>query len=104
MEHLRPVERRVLALRDEGQSLEEIAGRLRRSADHIGRVIEWTQIPRKGPAPRRSPSARQQRILALRSRGESYEEIANRFGRSSDFIRRSEGLAHYRMALRLLSG
>jgi DNA-binding CsgD family transcriptional regulator len=102
MEYLRPVERRVLALHEQGESMEDIAARLKRSPDHIERMMDWAQIPRSGPPTRRSPSARQRRIMALRSAGESYEQIAERFRKSSDFIKRVEGLAHLRMAVELL--
>ena len=100
--NLRPIERRVLAMRDEGQDVEEIAGRIRRSPGHVERIIEWSTIPRSGPARHRSPRPIETRVLALQQSGESYERIATRFRRSPDFIRRVEGLAHYTLALRLL--
>ena len=45
-DHLRPVERRILALRESGESTELIADRLRRSPQHVERIIAWTAIPR----------------------------------------------------------
>jgi hypothetical protein len=101
-DHLRPVERRVLALRDAGETTEQIAQRLRRSPEHVERIISWTDIPRSGPAPRRSALARERIVLALRGDGIDHDAIAARFGRSVGFIRRIEGLAHYRKALELL--
>ena len=100
--NLRPIERRVLAMRDEGQDVEEIADRIKRSPDHVERIIEWSSIPRSGPARHRSPRPIENRVLALREEGESHERIARRFRRTPDFIRRVEGLAHYTLALRLL--
>ncbi len=65
-------------------------------------MISWTELPRSGPAPRRSARALEQRVLALRAEGESYEQIGGRFNRGARFIRQVEGLAHYRRALELL--
>ena len=45
MNQLRPIERRILAMRSRGVSVEEIAERLKRSPQHIERIIEWTEIP-----------------------------------------------------------
>lgn len=100
--HLRPVERRILAMRDAGQSVHEIAGRLKRSPEHVERMISWTDLPRSGPASRRSAKALERRVLALRAGGESYDQIGRRFRRGTGFIKQVEGLAHYRLALDLL--
>lgn len=100
--HLRPIERRVLAMREEGMPVSEIAERINRSPDHVERMIRWTEIPRSRPARKRSPRAIESRVLALRSRGESHEEIGRRLRRGSHFVRQVEGLAHFRMAMRLL--
>ena len=101
-DHLRPVERRILALRASGESTDQIASRLRRSPAHVERIITWTDIPRSGPAPMLAPMARGRVVLALRGDGMSREAIAEKFGRSAESIRRLEGLAHYRRALDLL--
>lgn len=102
-DHLRPVERRVLALRGSGLSVEEIADAFKRSPDHIGRIIEWTSIPRNGPPPNRKPRALEQRVLSLRGEGESHAAIAGRFNKTPGFIKQVEGLAHFRRAHELLS-
>jgi hypothetical protein len=102
-QHLRPVERRVLAMRDDGQSLEDIGTAFRRSSDHIGRIIEWTAIPRSGPPVNRKPRALENRVLSFRGDGASHSEIADRFNKSPEFIRRVEGLAHFRRAMELLT-
>ncbi len=101
-EHLRPLERRVLAMRDAGHGIDAIAEAFRRTPDHIRRIIAWTDSPRSGPPERRYPRALESRVLALRGDGESHEQIAERFGASPGFIKRIEGLAHYRRALELL--
>ena len=101
-DHLRPLERRVLSMRDDGVSIDEIAGRLRRSSAHIERIISWTELPRSGTPSRQSAKAFERRVLALRRSGESYETIGTRFRRSPEFIRRVEGMAHYRRGVELL--
>jgi hypothetical protein len=102
-EHLRPLERCVLAMRDRGLSLEQIGERIKRSPEQVERIIAWTDLPRSGNSKRTSARALERRVLALRHRGESYETIGGRFRRSPGFIRRVEGLAHYRRAIKLLS-
>jgi len=42
-------------------------------------------------------------VLALRSAGLGYDEIAPRFRASPEFIQRVEGLAHFRKAIELLA-
>lgn len=101
LDHLRPIERRVLAMRDEGQDLDEIGRRIKRSAAHVERMIAWTELPRTA-TPRTSARAFERRVLALRSAGESYETIGERFRKSGGFIKRVEGLAYYRKAVELL--
>jgi transcriptional regulator len=103
MTQLRPIERRILAMRNRGVAVEEIAERLRRSPQHIERIIDWTEIPRSEDRPARSVRPFEQRVLKLRADGESHERIGERFRRSPGFIRRVEGLAHYSMAMRLLA-
>ena len=98
-EHLRPIERRVLALRDKGVTIDEIAVRIRRTPAHVARIIEWTGIPRSGNAPARRLRPIERRVLALRERGESYAHIGRRFNRGADFIRQVEGLAHFKQGL-----
>lgn len=101
--YLRPLERCVLTMRDEGQTVSEIGRRINRSPEHVERIIAWTDLPRTGPAPRKYPRALESRVLDLRARGESYDQIGTRFRRSPRFIRQVEGLAHYRLAVDLLS-
>lgn len=101
-DHLRPVERRILALREAGETTEQIAARLRRSPAHVERIITWTGIPRSGPAPCLAGRARERLVLSRRRDGESHDTIAQRFHRSPGFIKQMEGLAHFRRALDLL--
>jgi transcriptional regulator len=100
-ETLRPIERRILAMRDNGLAIDEIAGRLKRSPQHVERMIEWTSIPRSGE-PYKFARALESRILDLRRAGVGHEEIGRRFKRSADNVRQIEALAHYRRALDIL--
>ncbi|HJQ96509.1 MAG TPA: hypothetical protein VJ935_12485 [Acidimicrobiia bacterium] len=98
--NLRPVERRMLALRAEGIEVEEIARRFRRSPEHVERVLTWTQIPRV-QEPDRPEGLRpiERRVLAMRGQGLSYDEIGRRFNRGPDHIRRVERYAGFRTEL-----
>ncbi len=101
-DNLRPIERRVLAMRDQGLDHAEIGKRIRRSPEHVERILQWTEIPRSGPPRRRNPRPIENRVLALRAAGETHEQIAARFRRSPAFIRQVEGLAHFKLAFSLL--
>jgi hypothetical protein len=100
---LRPVERVILGMRDQGMPVTEIADRMRRSPDHIERVLSWVEIPRSNATRRPHPTPIQRRVLHLRSVGEDHVTIGNRFNKSARFIRQVEALAHYGEGLRLLS-
>jgi hypothetical protein len=101
-DRLSPLARRVLTLNEAGLDLAEMSRRFKRSPEHLERVLEWTEIPRNGPPPRRANRAMERRVLRLRANGESHQEIAERFRRSPDFMRRVEGFAHYRRAMEIL--
>ncbi len=83
-------------MREDGLAHAEIGRRIKKSPAHVERIIEWTDIPRTRPAPRRYGEAFENRIIALRANGESYERIAKRFRHSSGFIARVERLADLR--------
>ena len=100
---LRPIERRVLALKASGQTTAEIARRFKRGEDHIERIIGWTSIPRRPrERPRHGLRPVERRVLSLGSDGLSYEEIGARFRRDAEFARRVESIALMRNALGLL--
>lgn len=103
MEHLRPIERRVLDMQDQGVVVYEIASRIKKSPEFVERMIGWTEIPRSGTTSERHLTPMQQRVMDLRSAGESREEIASRFKKGEAFIRQVEGLAHFKESERLLS-
>lgn len=104
LDSLRPLERRILTMREEGVSIDEIADRIRKSPDFVERVIDWTKIPRSGTSRPTGLSPLETRVLALKAAGEDHETIAARFKKSDRFIRQVEGMAHYRQGLRLMSG
>lgn len=98
---LRPIERRVLALRAQGMDAEEIGLRFRKSADQIERIILWTLIPRRRLPSRVGMTPQERRVMALRASGHDYDDIALRFRRSPEHIRRVERWALLRLELGL---
>ncbi|MDH3260458.1 MAG: hypothetical protein OEM81_04810 [Acidimicrobiia bacterium] len=102
MENLRPLERRISAMQNEGMATGEIAHRVGRSPAQVERIFTWIAIPRSGPPPQRSPRAIERRVLTLRAAGETHAEVGARFRRSERFIRQVEGLAHFRLGQELL--
>ena len=101
VEHLRPLEKRVVAMRDSGLEHAEIGRRISSSPEHVARILTWVDIPRSKTA-YRAPSALERRVLDMRAGGEDHASIADKFGRGERFIRQVEGLAHYRLARELL--
>lgn len=97
---LRPVERRVLRLLDEGVGDIEIARRFRRSPGMIRRIAAMTRLPRSqgAPALRDQPlRPLERRVLLWRDAGAAYHEIAPRFRKSPAFVERVEVLARYKL-------
>jgi DNA-binding CsgD family transcriptional regulator len=98
-DRLRPVERRVLALLDEGVSEPDIARRFRRSPRFAKRVADLAGVDR-GPARdggRPSLTPLERRLLKWRARGVRPEELAWRFRRSPEHLARVEHLARYKL-------
>lgn len=95
-EGLRPFERVVLRLADEGMSTSEIAWRFRRSPGHIDRVLAFSQLPRGGtsPTPSEGSTLRPVERLVIRARndGTHLPELAARMRRSPGFVARVEEL------------
>jgi DNA-binding CsgD family transcriptional regulator len=97
---LRPIERRVLQLIDDGYDDGEIGRRFRRSPAMIRRIVGLTDIPRsKKDNDTRTAALRplEQRVLRWRDAGSDYAEIARRFGRSPQHMERVEALARYKL-------
>ena len=99
---LRPIERRIVRLLDEGVAEAEIAGRFRRSPDWVLRVASMARMPRSQapPLPVQVLRPLERRVLRWRSAGAVYSEIAPRFRRSPGFVQRVEELASYKLRLR----
>ncbi|HEX2155311.1 MAG TPA: hypothetical protein VHL52_15200 [Acidimicrobiia bacterium] len=96
---LRPIETRVLAMRQQGLSDEEIGRRIRKTPEMVANIADWATHPGRGTTETRDGSVlspMQSRVLALRAQGESHAQIGQRFRRSPRFIRQVEGLAHFR--------
>ncbi|HEU4318448.1 MAG TPA: hypothetical protein VFS66_00010 [Acidimicrobiia bacterium] len=102
-ESLRPIERRVLDLHEEGLLIDDIAARFNRSPGSVERILVWTDIPRNGESEDRHLRPIERRVLDMRADGESHAEIAEKFRKTERFIRQVEGLAHFKEGLRILS-
>ncbi|MCA1709297.1 MAG: hypothetical protein LC808_40870 [Actinobacteria bacterium] len=95
---LRPVERRVLRLVDDGVDDNEIGRRFRRSPEWVARVRSLAQHPRSGPHVQRDVlRPLERRVLRWREAGADYEQISPRFRRSPQFLRQVELLAQYKL-------
>jgi DNA-binding CsgD family transcriptional regulator len=103
--HLRPIERRVLAMRADGLTDADIAGKIRKSPDLVSKMAEWAQLPGRDASrvvDDHLLTPLERRVVAMRDEGQSHGEIAERFRRSARFIRQVEGLARYRQYRELL--
>ena len=97
---LRPVERVVLRLVDEGVEEVEIARRLRRSPEMIRRITAMARLPRTArvaAVPDDGLRPLERRLLRWRHYGATYTEIGARFRRSPAFVERVEAFAHYKL-------
>lgn len=99
LQRLRPVERCVLRMSEEGLPDAEIGRRLGRSPEHVRRVRALTAVPRSGAAPRRDHPLRplERRVLRWRAHGTGYPTIAEMFRRSPEFVEFVEQMAHYKL-------
>ena len=99
-ELLRPMERTVLRLADEGVDGAEIARRFHRSPEFVERVLCYTHLPRPA-SPHDASVLRplERRILKWRASGTNHAEIGRRFRRSADNVARVEQLANYKLGL-----
>lgn len=101
---LRPIERRIRRLADEGIDEVEIAWRFRRSPRFVRQILELTKVPRDGrtaaagPGPRDRLRPLERRVLWWRDQGLDHEELASRFRRGPAFLRQVEELAHYKLS------
>ena len=98
---LRPIERRVVQLVEEGVGSAEIARRFRRTPEMIDRIIGMAALPGRASRPvARAEGLRplERRVLRWRNDGADYNEIGARFRRSAAHVERVERLARYKSA------
>jgi DNA-binding CsgD family transcriptional regulator len=97
---LRPLERRILRLVDEGLDQVDIARRFRRSPEFVGRIIDYTRLPRGDGMPGvEGLRPLERRVLKWRASGASHTEIGRRFHRSAGHVERVEQLARYKLQI-----
>jgi DNA-binding CsgD family transcriptional regulator len=97
---LRPLERRVVQLADQGLATSEIADRFRRSPEMITRIIGMAALPGRataGLASREVLRPLERSVLRWRERGAGYDEIGARFGKGAAHIEQVEQLARYKL-------
>jgi len=98
-DHLRPIERRIRRLVDEGAADDDIARRFRRSPAYVRRVLALSDLPGRAAMPSSSAlRPLERRILRWREQGAEPAEIGPKFRRSSDFVERVEGFARYKLS------
>jgi DNA-binding CsgD family transcriptional regulator len=97
--NLRPLERRILALKDAGEDDAQIGRRFKRSPDFISRVTELAHLDGRHAGDSDGPGLRplERRVIDLRDRGVSRDELARRFKRSPGHVARVEHLARYKL-------
>ena len=102
-ESLRPMERCVLRLADEGVARAEIARRFHRTPEFVNRMMGYAQVPRGASANAASTSATdvlrplERCILKWRANGTNHAEIGARFHRSAGYVQQVEQLAQYKL-------
>lgn len=98
---LRPFERVVLRLADDGMTSADIAWRFRRSPGHIERVLDLSRLPRTGSARpgAEAPVLRpvERTVMRARENGSPLPEIAARMRRTPGFVARVEKMAAYKL-------
>jgi DNA-binding CsgD family transcriptional regulator len=96
---LRPLERRVVQLVEDGIDTVEIARRFRRSPEMINRIVGMAQLPgrRAVAASGEALRALERRVLRWRDAGADYDEIGAKFRRSAEDVEQVERLARYKL-------
>lgn len=93
-DHLRPLERVILRLRDDGMPVTEISRRVGKKPGTVHRIIRMTDFKDDSSGGSQQPDHPlrpvERVVRRLRSEGETYGEIGNRLGRSGAQVRRIE--------------
>ena len=98
LSHLRPIERRVRRLAEEGVVPDEIGRRFHRSGDYVERVLEMSGLPDRHARPEgHGLRPIERRLLRWRDEGADVGELADRFRRGPEYIERVLELADYKL-------
>jgi len=97
---LRPMERAIRKLADDGMSESDIAWRFRRTPGHIRRVLEMSRLQREPHDPRDETASDlrpiERVVLRARQEGANTAEIAARLRRTPRGVAQIEKLATYK--------
>jgi DNA-binding CsgD family transcriptional regulator len=98
---LRPIERVVTRLHENGASTAEIANRIGKRPGTVNRIMEMMEMRESPPnlRPQDPDSLRplERVVLRLRSEGEGYGQIGNRLARSGRQVRNIERFARLKL-------
>jgi DNA-binding CsgD family transcriptional regulator len=99
---LRPIERVVMRLHDEGCSLADIGKKVGKKPGTVTRILRMAEYKQDG-LPDRTAGDHTLRpvervVLKLRDQGETYSQIGNRLARSGRRIQFIEGLAEFKQS------
>jgi hypothetical protein len=98
-QHLRPLERRIRSLVNDGVPEDEIASRFRRSPAFIRQVIELSELPnRAAVAMPGGLRPIERRVLRWRDQGADLNELSRRFRRRPESVEQVEHLARYKLS------
>ncbi len=98
---LRPLERRVTKLVEDGIGETEIARRFQRSPEMINRIVGMATLPASAsdrPTPGQLLRPLERRVLRWREAGAGYDEISTRFRRTVAGVQQVERLARYKVS------
>lgn len=105
---LRPIERRMVRLDDDGVPRAEIGRRFRRSPEYVNRLLVLAHLPGRATHAHaqlgqlahgeRALRPLERCVLGWRDRGASHDEIAPMFRRSPAFVAQVEELARYKLS------
>ncbi len=99
---LRPIERVVMRLHDEGCTLVDIGKKVGKKPGTVTRIMRMTEY-KQDDLPDQTATDHTLRpvervVLKLRNKGETYSQIGNRLARSGRRIQFIEGLAEFKQS------